>query len=74
MPRIEGRELERPIISEMFIGEKLVLRIDDKRNPEFWLTLAFTPEELNSIFHRYSQWLHQCENQAALLALTKERF
>lgn len=72
MPHIEGRELKRPIVAELYMGDTIILRIDDKLAPEFWLTLQFTPKEFGELLTRYSNWLESCKNSAALDALWLE--
>lgn len=66
MIHIEGRGIRQPVVAEVFMGEQLVLRIDDQKNPATWLTLAFTPEEFGSLMDRYCQWLFHSEQPDAL--------
>lgn len=69
MPHVEGRGTRKPVVGEVFVGERVILRIDDKANPAFWLTLALTPREFGELYDRYCDWLNQTEQYAALTDL-----
>jgi hypothetical protein len=71
MPQVEGRLLKRPVVAEVYVGERIVLRIDDLANPEFWATLSFTPQEWSHITNRYVDWLGQTEQLEALEAMER---
>lgn len=71
MPQIKGRGIRKPTVGEVFMGEMLVVRIDDRANPITWMTLAFTPAEFGAMFDRYADWLRMSEQHAALRALTE---
>lgn len=66
MARVEGRMLSAAHVAEIYVGERIVLRVDDRQNPEFWLTLTFTPEEFGAVMDRYCDWLFQSEQLDAL--------
>ena len=59
MPRIEGRMRKEPIIDESYMGRDFVLSINDAQDPEFWLTISFTPDEIMKLFEDYVKWLVQ---------------
>lgn len=69
MPKIEGREIKEGITDVKFIGDAIVIRVDDFANSAFWLTLAFTPEEFGELLARYENHLIAVKNYAALRAL-----
>lgn len=68
MPRVEGRGIREPTVAEVFVGQDLLLRIDDDTRPEFWLTMALGPEELGAMVRRYREWLSHTDEDAALAA------
>lgn len=71
MPEIAGRGIKKPQMGEMFLGSDLILRVDDKINLGFWLTLRLTPAEVRDLFAAHLRWLLQSEQWEAVKVLTK---
>jgi len=70
---IEGRGRVAPILAEMYRGENLILRVDDKRDATFWLTVRLSPAEVAAIVTRYLAWLKQTEQWFALACFDELR-
>lgn len=56
MPEVKGRCLKAPVVSTGFYGEGIVFRVDDDRDPEFWLSLNLTSGELMELLVQWQLW------------------
>jgi len=61
--------LKRPVVKSVFVGDKIILRIDDADNPEFWCTLEFSPMEWRNLTLGFMQFLDHSGKDAALAVL-----
>lgn len=49
MANATGRGLKKPRIKGTWNGDRLLIRIDDDDNPEFWFQLALTYNEVRAL-------------------------